>query len=34
MFVDGKEDSDAILVPQEMRFCPYCGKSLDEDART
>jgi len=27
------KDSDAILVPQEMRFCPYCGKSLDEDAR-
>jgi len=28
------KDPDEISVPQEMRFCPYCGKSLDEDART
>ena len=33
MLVSGK-DPDAILVPPERRFCSYCGKSLDEDART
>jgi hypothetical protein len=27
-------DSDEIFVRPEMRFCPYCGKSLDEEART
>ena|SRR6478735_2569246 len=26
-------DPDEIPVRSEMRFCPYCGKSLDEDAR-
>jgi len=28
------KDPDEISVPPEMCFCPYCGKSLDEDART
>jgi hypothetical protein len=27
-------NEDELLVPREMRFCPYCGKSLDDDATT
>src|SRR5262245_49507760 len=30
IFLRGKDDE--ILARPQMRFCPYCGKSLDDDA--
>ena len=32
IFLHGKDDE--ILARPQMRFCPYCGKSLDDDATT